>query len=265
MSGIRSAAPRPGSLPCLAAACFVSGCAALEAGIAACGLALHAAIAVSGLTALASELIWTRLLALQFGGTVCTFALILAGFLAGLGLGNLAGAAVAAGSWPPRVAFGWCQMLLVAAMAWAAHQIAGSLPHWPIDPALARSPAVVFQLDLVRCLWVVLPAAILWGASFPLAVAAVAGPDLDATRIVGGIAGANTIGGIAGALGAGVILVAWLGSQAAQQAMMALAAGAGVLLVAPAARRPVAAAALAVAVAARPPPLPQRRQGPGFE
>ena len=36
------------------------------------------------------------------------------------------------------------------------------------------SPWFNFQLDLVRCLWAVLPAAILWGASFPLALASVA-------------------------------------------------------------------------------------------
>ena len=51
------------------------------------------AIAVSGATALAAEVIWTRLLSLLCGGSVYTFALILAVFLAGLGGGSWLGAA----------------------------------------------------------------------------------------------------------------------------------------------------------------------------
>jgi spermidine synthase len=48
--------------------------------------------------------------------------------------------------------------------------IADSLPYWPINPLLAISPWHTFQLDMVRCLWAILPPAILWGASFPLAL-----------------------------------------------------------------------------------------------
>ena len=43
---------------------------------------------LSGFTALASEVIWTRLLSLLLGATVYTFSLILALFLFGLGLGS---------------------------------------------------------------------------------------------------------------------------------------------------------------------------------
>src|SRR6478735_1491073 len=50
------------------------------------GWAVYVAIALSGATALSSEVIWTRLLSLLFGGTVYTFALILAVFLFGLGI-----------------------------------------------------------------------------------------------------------------------------------------------------------------------------------
>ena len=51
-----------------------------------------------------------------------------------------------------------------------------SLPYWPINPSISSDVWFNFQLDFVRCLWVVLPGAILWGASFPLALAAVAAP-----------------------------------------------------------------------------------------
>src|SRR5262245_9059224 len=42
---------------------------------------VYAAIALSGMTALSSEVIWTRVLSLLFGATVYTFSLILAVFL----------------------------------------------------------------------------------------------------------------------------------------------------------------------------------------
>ena len=51
--------------------------------------------------------------------------------------------------------------------------IADSLPYWPINPVLTPARGRRFQLDMARCLWAILPAAILWGASFPLALAAV--------------------------------------------------------------------------------------------
>ena len=45
-----------------------------------------------------------------------------------------------------------------------------------------------------------LPAALLWGASFPLALAAAASEEGDPGRLVGGIYAANTFGAILGAL-----------------------------------------------------------------
>jgi spermidine synthase len=136
---------------------------------------IYVVIALSGLTALGAEVVWTRNLSLLLGGTVYTFSIILAVFLVGLGLGSGLGSVILRHSLRPRAALGVCQLLLMGAIAWTAYTLADSLPHWPIDPALSRNPWISFQLDLVRCAWAVLPAAILWGASFPLALAAVAG------------------------------------------------------------------------------------------
>src|SRR5690348_8614460 len=94
--------------------------------------AVYVAIALSGMTALGAEVIWTRLLSLLFGATVYTFSLILGVFLFGLGIGSSLGAAVGRGTTRPRVALGWCQMLLCAAIAWAAYMLTESLPYWPI-------------------------------------------------------------------------------------------------------------------------------------
>jgi spermidine synthase len=184
--------------------------------------AIYVAIGISGATALAAEVIWTRILSLLYGGTVYTFSLILAVFLLGLGIGSSVGSALARGVERPRVALAWCQMLLAGAIAWASYMLTESLPYWPIDPSMSKSPWYTFQLDLVRSLWAMLPGAILWGASFPLALASVAAGRQDPARLVGGVYAANTVGAIVGSLGASLLLVIWLGSQHAQQLLIVL-------------------------------------------
>jgi spermidine synthase len=191
--------------------------------------AVYLAIGLSGFCALAGEVIWTRLLGLLFGATVYTFSLILAVFLIGLGIGSAVGSLLSTRT-RPRAALGWCQMLLVAAIAWTAHEVSVSLPYWPINPAISTDISLNFKLDFVRALWAVLLPALLSGASFPLALASVAKEGQDPGRLVGGIYAANTIGAVAGALASSLLLVGWLGSQHAQQIMMAVSAAAGLLV-----------------------------------
>jgi spermidine synthase len=123
-----------------------------------------------------------------------------------------------------RAALGWCQVLLLLAIAWAGWIVTDSLPYWPINPFLASSPWFTFQIDAVRCLWAILPAALLWGASFPLAMAAAATAEADPGSVVGRIYAANTLGAIAGALGVSLILIPEFGTHFSQRALVALAA-----------------------------------------
>ena len=190
---------------------------------------VYIAIALSGMCALGAEVIWTRLLSVMIGATVYTFSIILAVFLLGLGLGSGAGSILArSGS---RAALGWCQMALAAAIAWAAYALSDSIPYWPINPLISASPWFNFQIDIVRCLWAILPSALLWGASFPLALAAAAqGRDEDPGRLVGRTYAANTVGAILGAILFSVVFIPWIGSQNAQRLLIALAAAAGLLM-----------------------------------
>ncbi len=192
--------------------------------------AVYVAIGLSGMTALGAEVIWTRILSLLFGATAYTFSLILAVFLMGLGIGSSVGSAIARSTPRPRLALGWCQMLLCAAIAWTAYMLTQSLPYWPINPAISTNPWYNFQLDMVRCIWAILPPAILWGASFPLALASVATGEKDAGRLVGGVYAANTLGAIVGSLTSGLILVVWVGSQRAQQILVIVSAISALLM-----------------------------------
>jgi spermidine synthase len=191
----------------------------------------YSAIALSGASALGAEVIWTRQLALILGGTVYTFSLILAVFLVGLGIGSSLGARLGRTVVNPRVALGVCQILLSAGVAWAAWQMGRSLPYWPVVPALSDNPWFNLQLDLVRCLWAVLPAACLWGASFPLALAAAASPGQDPGRLVGRVYAANTVGAIIGALTFSVVLIGWLGTQQSQRLLILITTFAALMTV----------------------------------
>ncbi len=196
--------------------------------------AVYVSIALSGMTALGAEVVWTRILSLHFGGTVYTFAMILAVFLIGLGIGSTVGASVARTTTNPRRVLGWCQLAVCGAMAWAAFQLTESLPYWPINPSLVTStPWYTYQLDLVRCMWVVLPGAMLWGASFPLALAGVASTEQDAARLAGGVYAANTVGAIAGSMVTSFILVPWIGSSHSVQVLIIVSALSALLMLEP--------------------------------
>lgn len=183
--------------------------------------AIYVTIALSGLTALGAEVVWTRLLSLMLGATTYTFSIILAVFLIGLGIGSSAGSFLSRTARNPRLLLGGCQLLLAGTTAWAACMITRSLPYWPIDVGLAK-PFYLFQLDMAMCLWTILPAAILWGASFPLALAAVAARGQDPGRLVGGVYAANTVGAILGALGFSLLVIPMAGTQTAQRLLVLL-------------------------------------------
>lgn len=185
---------------------------------------------LSGLTALGCQVVWTRVLALLMGATVYTFSIILAVFLIGLGVGSGIGSSLARTHPRPRLALGICQLLLVACVAWAATTINASLPYWPIDQALTKSPWYNFQLDLVRVMWAIFPAACLWGASFPLALAAAASPGEDPGRLTGAVYAANTVGAIIGALAFTLVLIPALGTFQSQRLLMGICLVAGLLM-----------------------------------
>jgi spermidine synthase len=186
---------------------------------------VYATIALSGLTALGAEVVWTRLLSLLLGGTVYTFSIILAIFLLGLWAGSAVGSYLAGRVSQARWALAACQILLAGAIAWTAFTLAYVLPYWPIDPLLSVNPWINFDLDFARCLRAIFPATLLWGASFPLALAAVGAKSLnDPARLSGSVYAVNTSGSIAGALAFSLVLIPGLGTKVSQELLIGLAA-----------------------------------------
>jgi len=199
---------------------------------------VYISIALSGAAALGAEVVWTRLLGMLLLATVYVFSIILAVFLIGIAIGG------AAASWLIRrvradVALGVCQLLLMLTIAWTALAITGVLPTlWSGDALLTTTNSwEMFQLDLKRCLVAILPPALLWGASFPLAcAAAIKSPDDDPGRVAGGVYAANTLGGIAGALIVSLVLIPWIGTQASQRIILLLVALSGLVVLLPSVR-----------------------------
>ena len=163
---------------------------------------IYGVIAVSGMTALGAEVVWTRLLGMLFAGTAYAFATILAVFLGGMAIGSFLSAPILRRV-RPVLALGLCQLLLAVAIGWAAWCMSKILPQLP---ALYSNGWKVAGGDFLRATYALFPATLLWGASFPLAMAAVRGSS-DPARQVGRIYAANTLGGIAGSISHTVMLV----------------------------------------------------------
>jgi spermidine synthase len=197
---------------------------------------VYLTICLSGVSALGAEVIWTRLFALLLGATTYTFSIILAVFLIGIGLGSSAASFLVHRSSNPLRALGVVQLVLIGAIAWAHWNIAAALPYWPVNPQLASAPWYQFQIDFVRSLWAILPAACLWGASFPLALAAVASETDDGGRVVGRLYASNTVGAIVGSLAMSLIIITAVGSQNGERILAALAALAALVALAPLSR-----------------------------
>jgi spermidine synthase len=193
---------------------------------------VYVAVALSGMSALGAEVVWTRLLSLLLGATVYTFSLILAAFLFGLGIGSSVGSMVARDRDAARRGLLWCQFLLMLGIGWAAFALTRQLPFWPINPGLSVGPQYTFEMDVIRAIWVVLPSAILWGASFPLALAAI-GPERDAGRVVGRLYAANTVGSIIGSSLVALLLIRWIGTQDTQRVLIVLVAISSLVLIWP--------------------------------
>jgi spermidine synthase len=191
---------------------------------------VHITIALSGMAALGSEVIWTRLLSIILGSTVYTFSIILGAFLAGLGIGSGAGAFLSRNIKCPGFALGMCQFFLILAIAWASYIITQSLPYWSMDLTTISNQWHLFRYDLAFSILAVTPPAIFWGASFPLALAAVVSQGKDPGRLVGGVYASNTIGAIAGSLSFSLIGIPVLGSAVSQKLLVVISAMAAILM-----------------------------------
>jgi spermidine synthase len=184
---------------------------------------VYVVIGLSGFTSLGTQVVWTRLISLLFGGTVYTFSIILAVFLIGLGIGSAVGSFLAQQVRRPGMALGWTQLLLVFAIPAGAFMISKELPFWYLNPEFYDDITLRYGHDLMRATVAMLFATCLWGASFPLALAAIARPEQDLGDLVGRVYAANTAGAILGSAMFSMYMIPALGTHQSQQRLTLLA------------------------------------------
>jgi len=155
---------------------------------------------------------WLRLLALVFGVTVYAASTVLAGFMAGLGVGSFVAGRLATRITRPLAAFGVAEVL-VGITAFVSPIVLDALTGvWvSIHPSLPDSLAVITTIRFVVAFIVLIVPTSLMGATLPLVIkSAVAREDRIGGRI-GLLYAINTTGAIVGALVAGFYLISEVG------------------------------------------------------
>jgi spermidine synthase len=183
---------------------------------------------VSGLTSLAYQTLWTRLLASGTGNSTYVFTLILALFLTGIALGAIAFNIVR-----PRIR-NTVGLLAVAQLVVAALIIIGGV--WLLPGAstgvlaVNGTPGVLFGAFFRTAALVVLPATFVMGLSFPAASALVAGDDDEIGGRSGLLLASNTLGAIVGTFIVPFVVIPLIGSPSALALVAMLNAGLAVIL-----------------------------------
>ncbi len=166
----------------------------------------------SGACALIYQVMWLRLLALVFGVTVYAASTVLAGFMAGLGLGSFVAGRLASRITRPLAAFGIAEVL-VGITAFVSPMVLEALTRaWvTMHPSLPDSVAAITVVRFLVAFLVLIVPTSLMGATLPLVIkSAVAREERIGGRI-GLLYAINTTGAIVGALVAGFYLISEVG------------------------------------------------------
>ncbi len=185
----------------------------------------------SGFAALTYQVIWQRLLTLATGLDLFAVTIIVAVFLAGIGLGNLVGGALADRLAPARrfVAFAAAEFV-IAGFALISPWLLGDVLQSGAAASLGSRGALLVGGSLL-----LLPTFCM-GVTLPLLARTVSDRLLDVPKWVGGLYGWNTLGAAAGAFLGTAFLVRNLGYGAALAWAAALNGTAGLVALGLAAR-----------------------------
>jgi spermidine synthase len=149
----------------------------------------------SGLASLAYEVLWARLLSMQFGVSIFGVVLTVAAFMLGLGLGSLAGVRYAKQSSRPLTVFALLE-IAIALYALLLPALLHSVSGWMGEIAAQLTLTQWYLLQGVEALCLLVIPAFAMGLGFALVLKVVAPAPLS----LGKIYGLNTLGGVAGAL-----------------------------------------------------------------
>ncbi|MFQ5600845.1 MAG: fused MFS/spermidine synthase, partial [Candidatus Krumholzibacteriia bacterium] len=187
---------------------------------------------VSGLCALALEVMWTRGIGMAIGTTTYSFTIMLAAFLVGITLGSTIHALVPLRRVHEAVQFG-VALLVIGVSSAVVSQLIPRLPQIAVELNMRMyggSQGVRTATTLLLSFAIMLVPATFMGIAFPLAGRARARLREQFGRSVGDIVGLNTLGGILGPLLAGFVLIPGLGLQNSMLLVCGLDLGYGLLV-----------------------------------
>jgi len=164
---------------------------------------------ISGITALIYEIVWTRMLTLVFGHTVFSVSVVLAAFMAGLGLGSyLFGYAIdrlpETAASKSLLVYGWVEILIFASGALLSLLFANfSGIYASLHSVLPESIPLQNLIKMVFAFGLILVPATLMGATLPIISKYCVTDDSRIGIQVSLLYALNTLGAASGCLLAG--------------------------------------------------------------
>jgi spermidine synthase len=187
--------------------------------------AVLVAFAVSGFTALAYEVIWTRQLILFLKTSIYAFSGMLALFLTGIALGSVAMNRLVDKLSSPLAVFGILELVV------GLLSVVNLFLFTPLDGAWTRS-VFGWTRPVIASVSLVFPLTFAFGLIFPVAGYCYARSAQSAGAATGRLYGFNTVGSILGSLLAGFLFVPVLGSTRAVILMAGVNTLLGIILMA---------------------------------
>lgn len=165
-----------------------------------------------GFTALAYEVVWTRILVFGIGSTVYSFSLMLANFLFGITVGGLLIVPFFKRKFDFRLLLTLFQFAIGIYLIFSLYKSSWILSSF-IRPLRLESPLTEFWIDMRNASALMFVPTVLFGMSFPVLTHLVTRGSQNIGSSLGMVYGVNTLGGILGSLFAGYLMLPNFGSQ----------------------------------------------------
>ena len=182
-----------------------------------------------GFTALAYEVVWTRLLVFGIGSSVYSFSLMLANFLFGITVGGLLVVPFFKKKFDFQLLLTLFQFGIGLYLIFSLYESSWILSSF-IRPFKFDAPITDFWINMRHTSALMFVPTVLFGMSFPVLTYLVTKGSKDIGGSLGAVYGVNTLGGIMGSIVAGYLLLPNLGSQQTLVCLAMLNLLSGILL-----------------------------------
>jgi len=178
---------------------------------------------LSGAAALLFESLWLRQAGLMLGSSVWASSIVLAGFMTGLGLGNLLAVRWAGRLARPLRCYAWLEIVVGVTAAAVVLATPAMLPLLaPIFRGLGDAPGATNLVRLAVAFALMLLPTTAMGLGLPVLTRAISRGPQDFGRVLGHLYGWNTLGGVLGAVAGELGLIAAFGVRGAACAAASL-------------------------------------------